>query len=297
MVAFTLTLPFLLLWDKAQIAPATLRIVAAVLISVDLLGVDFLGLKFRPEQQVFAEGADIATFLKSQTGVFRVYSPSYSLPQQTAARFGIQQADGINPLMLMSYVDFMESATGIPITHYSVSMPDFPTNFFATDNAGYIPNAQLLGLLNVRFVLSEFDLPSADLKLVKTIGTTRIYENQKWLPRAWVQSENASIGVGIKSTPTVIASPNEITIEATGPGLLVLSEIYYPDWKVFVDGNEQPLLKEAGVLRGVALKEGASEVRFEYQPILVYVALALAVCAWIGIGCFLLFVKRSGAGK
>ena len=294
-VAFTLTLIILVLWDKSRIAPTTLSIILAGLICVDLLGVNFLGLKFRPEQQVFAEGVDIATFLKSQSGDFRVYSPSYSLPEQTAVRFGIQQVDGINPLMLMSYVDFMESATGIPIRHYSVTMPDFPSNLTATDNAAYTPDAHLLGLLNVRFVLSEFDLTSSDLSLVKIIGSTRVYENKQWLPRAWVQYEISPLGNGVLSVPNIVATPNEFKIEATGPGELVLSEVYYPGWKVYIDGKEEPIEQLDGVFMGTELDNGNHSVEFVFRPTLVFLALLLAGLAWMGIVAYLVIIGKPWA--
>jgi hypothetical protein len=266
--------------------------VVAGLICVDLLGVNFLGLKFRPEQQVYAEGADIAAFLKSQAGVFRVYSPSYSLPQQTAAKYGISMVSAVNPLMLMNYVNFMETATGIPVTHYSVSMPDFPTDSTATDNSGYLPNAALLGLMNVRFVLSEFDLSSSGLTLVKTIGNTRVYENQKWLPLAWVQSENTLLGEGISSTPEVVVSPNEFKIEATGSGELVLSEMYYPGWKMYVDGNEQPIKLIAGIFMGADLINGKTAIDFVFQPSSIFIALVLAAIAWTGIVVYLVSIGK-----
>jgi hypothetical protein len=195
--------------------------------------------------------------------------------------------------MLMSYVDFMEKATGIPVIHYSVTMPDFPTDSLATDNAGYIPDAHLLGLMNVRFVVSEFDISAAGLNLVKTIDNTRIYENREWLPLAWVQPDNTPPGNGILSTPTIISSPNGFKIESTGPGKLVLSEVYYPGWKVYIDGKEKPVEQVEGIFMGIELTSGQHTVEFDFYPNSLILTLFMAGIAWTGIATYLIFVEKT----
>ncbi len=47
---------------------------------------------------------------------------------------------------------------------YAVSIPPFSGGDPAKDNEGYLPDPGLLGLLNVRFVASEFDLNTPDLE-------------------------------------------------------------------------------------------------------------------------------------
>jgi hypothetical protein len=269
------------------------RVQTALLVAlmlVDVFGVDLLSLKFHNPGEVLAEGAEVVDYVASQPGKFRTYSPSYSLPQQTAMGAGIQLADGVNPLQLMDYVNFMEKATGIPIHHYTVTMPDFPNSKPATDNAQYQPDPHLLGLLNVRFVLSAYDLQNTDMTLVRTIHGTRVYENHFWLPRAWVQPVNAPLGEQILSSPEISLAPNVITLIAEGPGLLVLSEIAYPGWKVTLNGSPAEVLEPMGLLRGVAIPSGTSTVRFEYHPTDVFVGIGLAGLGWI-IAIFFLLVK------
>ena len=291
-VAFGLSLLFLFLWGRGRFSSTTLGIIIVVMISIDIVGTNLMGLKFLPESTVLSEGEEVAAFLKTQPGDFRIYSPSYSLPQQTAAKFDIRLASGVNPLMLMSYANFMETATGIPINHYSVSMPDFPTDSLSTDNAGYVPDAHLLGLMNVRFILSEFDISTPGLNLVKIIGTTRVYENQNWLPLAWVQPETTPLGEGILLAPEVVATPNEFKIDATGPGQLVLSEVYYPDWKMYVDGKEQPIKLIAGIFMGADLINGKTAIDFVFQPSSIFIALVLAAIAWTGIVVYLVSIGK-----
>jgi uncharacterized membrane protein YfhO len=59
---------------------------------------------------------------------------------------------------------------------------------------------------------------------------------------------------------------NEITlsVETSENGILVLSEVYYPNWKIFVDGVEKPMLRCDYSLRGIALEKGNHAVVFKY---------------------------------
>ena len=61
-------------------------------------------------------------------------------------------------------------------------------------------------------------------------------------------------------------SINEITfeIETSENGIFVLSEVYYPNWKVFVNNVEKPMLRCHYSLRGVALEKGTHTVIFKY---------------------------------
>jgi uncharacterized membrane protein YfhO len=55
-----------------------------------------------------------------------------------------------------------------------------------------------------------------------------------------------------------------ILVETSENGILVLSEVYYPNWKVFVDDVEKPMLRADYSLRGVALEKGNNIVVFKY---------------------------------
>ncbi len=252
-------------------------------------------LDFRPPDAVLSEQAEIARFLADQPGDFRVYSPSYSLPQQTAAFYRLELADGVEPLQLAAYADFMDAATGVPRAGYGVTLPPYAGGEPAADNAAYRPDPALLGLLNVRFVAAEFDLPVEGLRPLGRFGETRLYENDLARPRAWVQS-GAGLDAPWQAAEILTRSPNRITVRAAGPGLLVLSEIAYPGWQVALDGDSLPLETAFGILRAVPLPEGKHQVTFVYRPWSVYLGLALGlaglVLAWVaGRG------GRMGAGR
>lgn len=82
-----------------------------------------------------------------------------------------------------------------------------------------------------------------------------------------------------------------IEVESKG-GLLVLSDLYYPGWKVRVNGKEERIIKAFGLLRGVVIKEGRSEVLFYYRPISFYSGIIISVTTFIVWMSYLFFKGR-----
>lgn len=214
----------------------------------------------------------VADWLNSQPGQWRVYSPSYSLQQLDAARYGLEQADGVNPIQLANTVAFMREATGVRVDGYSETLPPFKSDDdqpvdVATVNADAVPNADLLGKLNARFVLSEFDLKGEGFKRLTQIGSTRIYENTR-------------DGGRVRGGTLAYWSPNRIVVAADGPGQVILSEVWYPGWAARVNGAPAEV-ERAGLFRAVTVSEGEHEIVFEFRPATLYWGLALSVAGWL----------------
>jgi hypothetical protein len=259
---------------------------------VDLGTVNFLSLQPRTPASVLSEGSAAAAYLSKFTGLFRTYSPSYSIPQQTAALYNLQLADGIDPLQISFYVSFMSKATGIPANGYSVTLPPFSSGNPQKDNEFYLPDARQLGLINVRYIVAAYDLDADGLNLIARIGNTRIYENQFVLPRVWVQPPGSQLGSSILTASIEKYAPNEIDISAQGTGELVLSEVDYPGWEVWVDGKLSQMVRVAGVLRGVNLSNGQHLIRFVFRPWFVYLGITINLISLAGILGATFFARR-----
>jgi hypothetical protein len=225
---------------------------------------------WRVKSEVLAEAGPAAGYLSTKTGLFRIYSPSYSLPQHVAAVRELELADGVDPIQLASYAAFMERAAGVPRKGYSVTIPPYASGHPDTDNKDFVPDPSLLGLLNVRYVVSAFDIRSPSLALEAQFDDTRIYRNLEAAPRAWVQAATEQLHTEISAVEPISWSPNRITLVASGPGKLILSEIAYPGWYVWVDGVPQEIELFNGVLRSVILSEGEHRVSFSFRPLSLY---------------------------
>ncbi|ETR70734.1 MAG: hypothetical protein OMM_03026 [Candidatus Magnetoglobus multicellularis str. Araruama] len=57
-----------------------------------------------------------------------------------------------------------------------------------------------------------------------------------------------------------------IEIQCSGFALLVLNDPWYPGWKAFIDGKQQPIYQVNGIFRGLFVRPGSHRIRFLYQP-------------------------------
>jgi hypothetical protein len=78
---------------------------------------------------------------------------------------------------------------------------------------------------------------------------------------------------GDSATVTVVkpetAKESAFHVTLDRPGILVVSEVYYKDWRALVDGRPAEMLSANHVLRAVALPAGTHDVVFRYDASLV----------------------------
>jgi hypothetical protein len=218
----------------------------------------------------------------------RIYSPSFSIPQLAAVRYGLRTLDGVDPLMLQSTADVVSVAAGVPVEVYAVTLPAFATGHPESDNRDAALQLERLGLLNVGYIASAFDLPYAMLSLGREAGGVILYTNLLAAPRVWMAEspEHWEYALNGRRTRIVAESPNRMTLSAVGPGLMVISEAAYPAWRATVDGDSAEILTVGGWWRAVEIGPGEHEVVMHYDPILLQIGLAvtaLALLAFLGV--------------
>ena len=59
----------------------------------------------------------------------------------------------------------------------------------------------------------------------------------------------------------------DLDVDSDTAGVVVLHDIYYPGWRVRVDGEERPLLRANVLFRGVEVPPGHHKVRFTFEPL------------------------------
>ena len=275
----------------------------------------------------FLEPGSNVEFLKKDKSLFRIFdSPTtlvqnifvperdyfegyFALKERMAANrgvsFGISDAYGYGSLYNRRHEEVMKA----------IIKQDSPDR------------TNLLDLLNVKYVISPKDFKAEGYKVVKKGEKVNVYENENVLPRAFladkpvVIKDEEVILERLKSkdfdpSKEVILeegflfagkwkqyplyekasilkySPNEVIIEAqvNVPKFLILSDSYYPGWKVYIDGRRDKIYRADYILRAVHLEPGEHVIRFIYEPFSFKIGLIITLGSFIMI---LLIWRRS----
>jgi hypothetical protein len=249
------------------LARNSLVILTLAFATLDLTAVNLTTLELRPANAQFPAVVDA---LSTREG--RIFSPSYSVPTLAAARHGLQLADGVNPLQLQAYWDFMAEAIGFEANGYSVTLPPYPDGD-PSQPRNFTLRSDRLRLLAVDTIVSSYPLDLSEYQLADESDQLFIYTFPSGLSRAWIETTG-----GLNKAVTIDRwSPNQIDLSAVGPGMLVLSEMSYPGWHARVDGEPQAVETSHDLLRSIDLPNGRHEVTFRYTPWPFWIGMALTI--------------------
>jgi hypothetical protein len=97
-----------------------------------------------------------------------------------------------------------------------------------------------------------------------------------------------------KYTPQCV----ELDADLDHPGLVVLADIYYPGWRLSIDGVNAPIIRANRMMRGATVDAGRHHLFYTYEPFSFTLgawitAAALAVLVALGIACHLYPVTSS----
>lgn len=258
----TLALPLTALVMALALArawsPRVLLGAFAVILLADMLWIDQSLVMGRSPREWLEPYRSLAEYLR-QAGAVRVYSPTYSLPQQAAAYWQIAQFDGVDPFQTQSYVAAAEMATGVHGEGYSVTIPAFvPENeeqteqeTLATANCDAPIRPAVLGTWLVTHVVTACPLSAEGLVLETLIGDVYVYRNT-WAPAVTLDWEG----------------PNHVTVRLNEPYSGPLYAVARGRWRNAPD--DLPGLP--GPLDGTQ-----SEWTFTYDRSEVWEALAVSV--------------------
>ena len=246
-----------------------LLIAFAAIVLADMLWIDQSLVVGRSPREWLEPYRPLAEYLR-ETGAVRVYSPTYSLPQQAAAYWEIAQFDGVDPFQSTAYVEAAALATGVPADGYSVTIPAFVPDdesqteqeTLATANCHAPIRPDLLGAWLVTHVVSACPLSADGLTLETQIGGVYVYRNS-YAPRVTLDWDG----------------PNRVTVRLDAPYAGPLYAVAKGRWRNAPD--DRPGLP--GVLDGAR-----SEWTFAYDPSEVWLGLATGA-ALVALGALALW--------
>ncbi|MBA2277994.1 MAG: YfhO family protein, partial [Chloroflexia bacterium] len=213
-------------------------------------------------------------------------------------RLGLYDMQGYNPLQLRLYTDYLAALNSRPQNyHHANLLPGgFHSPLLDLLNVRYL-------LVDARIPADRADVAALrdGRQEVFRNDEVVIYENWEALPHAWVVHDvrsatppaalallasgqaNPRWTAFVEGRPPPLApatgTPVEtafitsyeadslrVEVNATGAGLLVLSEVWAEGWQAAVNGVPAPILRTDGALRGVPIQAGHHTVELWYAP-------------------------------
>jgi hypothetical protein len=267
-----------------------------------LCGILFMDLAYvnrgavRHDDRIYSEAARVKNELEATLGqdesVFRVGSFRSGWGANFEMYLGYQSVGGYNPLFLHRYYEY--------INHYRFYGEPVPEGwiifFYETRDNGI-----LMDLLNVKYEIChktksygfrETSLPRAFLvprcKLLEKDKTLEQLTAPGFDPRRVVFLEATDFrgvvpehdGFGTPGEARIVSyRPDHIllSVNAASPGFLLLSEMYYPGWEAFLDGESRPVLRGNHMFRVIEIPEGTHLVRLVFDPLSIKIGVAVTL--------------------
>ena len=291
-IALNIFLLLIITKDQQIFSGKNWAMIMVPVILLDILGVGVSQIRFVTYQEVMEQKEDITLFIKLDNKPGKIYSPSYSIPQQNSALNRIQMVDGINPLQIKKYVDFMAASTGVDNLEYSVTVPSFKYGNPQEDNRYAYLNTKDLGELSVRYVVSAFKVEQPALKFLKKVDNNYIYENLDYQPGVRMEIN----GITEEVNP-VDYHAGYYSFTTNKPGRIIISDVDYPGWELFIDGKNRIIDPYRGFFLSVNVGEGAHEVVFKFLPRIMLWGFLISITGIILYGgCFVVQKRRNKMG-
>lgn len=232
---------------------------------------------------------------------------------------GLQDVQGYNPIQVARYEEYMAALNGRGQDYHFAEVFGKGLNSPLLDllNVRYIltPVEKPSDRADAQGVNGAYPTVYRD-------EAVRVVENPEALPRAWVVHSARQVAPGealellgsgsvdprdtalLEVAPPPLArpaagsslarasvteySPDRIRLSASteGLGLLMLSEVYYPAWKAYVDGRPAPVYRADHTLRAVPLPPGQHEVELRYESATLRAGLVISLISY-GLLCVL----------
>jgi hypothetical protein len=249
---------------RLRIGPGAFAALSIVLLLLDLFG---LGLRFNPftDPRMAYPETDSTRWLERNLGHARFTSLATGgldwMPHNAPMIFGLRDIHGSDSLRVRSSFEIVS-----PPGRSQATYPD--------------PDSPLLDLLGVRYLMTRRKL-GGRWRLAHD-SEAPIYENTRALPRAYLadaspdlRDESASPVSFVLDSPDALA----LAVRADHPGLLVLTDSYYPGWRARVDGRPSEIQRVRDAFRGVRVPAGEHLVELRYEPASFRVGLFLSLLA------------------
>lgn len=277
------------LYLKRTINWVWMAVSVAILNAIDLVGfgAHYLNEYSFEDKSVYEENAFPLTdadrqILQDKDPNFRVFNTSGLDESKTS--YYHKSIGGYHPAKLGIYDDLMQYQLSGRPNMQVINMLN--TKYFIQQEGGNtkaIQNPDALG--NVWFVdeVKWVNGPAEEMKALndfdarKTAIIDNAYKNSIGTFNGWSSDSTATISqVNFDNDKIIYASNSQ------EPHVAVFSEIFYKDWKAYIDGKPAPYVKANYVLRAMTIPAGKHEISFVFEPTIYHLGNTIStISGWV----------------
>lgn len=217
--------------------------------------------RFEPENE--EEENRLTTYVINKHSHYRVFNTTQSPFQENVTSSAHRSVGGYHAVKLRRYQDMIE--------HHLSNM-----------------NREVLDMLNTKYIITANGLQiNRD-----ALGAGWFVDSIKWVDNSndeilALNDINTSTTAVLREdridnfpsfSKTDVGEEANISLEEYSPDnliysvktpedkLVVFSEVYYPDWEVYIDGQKSEIYRANYILRAVVVPEGEHKVEFKFHP-------------------------------
>ena len=217
------------------------------------------------------------------------------LPLGTISVYNIQSADGyddLSPLNLEDFVYYSVAQCGQETCIKPVGTDIANIKYFVVGNNTKLPEQRFDVVYDkeVRiyrdnevfprfFFVTEYEVITEPEAAITRARSPKFNARDKVVIDGLPQLTQPYSGESEVKIEVVSYQPMDSMIEvvAPTPGILVMSDTFYPGWAAYVDDQPTPIIRANGVMRAVELDEGHHFVRFHYAPESLKIGIYLSI--------------------
>lgn len=148
---------------------------------------------------------------------------------------------------------------------------------------------------NRSFVVHDYQVVN-DNEILPIMGSGKIDFSRTALlnsPIATDFKKTANVANEVPLIESYSSNNVSISVVMNSSGILVLSDLSFPGWVVYVDGKKKDLLTVNYILRGVVLDAGPHEIEFSYEPFMLKLGFIVSIIFLsLTLLIFFLFPKK-----
>lgn len=197
---------------------------------------------------------------------------------------GLTSANNFDPILPDRYMTWMDQLdAALPATQQKMLRLMDVGWVAESDGQGGVRYQPVEGASRLRFVGQALWVDSAEEALAHVTGAD--FEPWQVVVLEGEQPADLTAGGAAETHLVRTSDPGRVTVEVLNSegGWLVLSDLSYPGWQAYVDGNETVLLQADYVFRAVWVPLGDHLVTFRYLPLSFMVGIGVSVVAWLAL--------------